>query len=62
MSTFRVSASKRGGVTIMIKDALVERWVGYTFTDAEARQLARDLCKAVGTTAADLTADKTTEP
>ncbi len=62
MTPFRVGRTKRGDVRVELVNPLTNCWHGFGLTDEEARDLARDLCKAVGQTAAELTADKTMEP
>lgn len=57
---WRLCKAERGGVTLIIGNA--DAWWGYYFDDKGARELARALCDATEPTAAELTADRYTEP
>jgi hypothetical protein len=63
MTLYRIVRTKRGDLRLDLMDPqMKDTWYGFGLTDEEARQLAKDLCKAVTPTASDLTADKTVEP
>ena len=63
MTLYRIVRTKRGDLRLDLMDpGMKQTWYGFGLTDEEARGLAKDLCKAVTPTAAELSSDKTVEP